>query len=416
MCPPPNATNPEDRRGEAPGEEPIKKKKNQKGKGIGKFGNSASPSGGKLSGSWGFGGVVSEGSDIVYRFGEKLGAEVSEASEKAGNVVSETSQVVEKLEDTAEEVVSEVIEEIFGKREVPFSKAEDFVQEFSGNSGKGKEEVSAVVDDVDDIADSEQLDTFDELLEKTKSRISEAYEIVDKFNRKPGASSPEVLDNFTPTSEISDGNESVEELNPNPVVSVSEGSETVEEMLEKARAAISEASELINKFEEKSVAAVPEVSDTVITVEEKVETEVSDVSDITNTVEDKVETEVSEVSDIANIVEDKVETEVSEQRENVTPVVSGISEILDETLTELDTPKDKEKWGNVAPEDVPRDDALEDLKLCLVDTFYGTELGLSASSEVRGEILELVNQLEALNPTPAPMESAGLLNGNWILL
>ncbi|GMI96169.1 FIBRILLIN2 [Hibiscus trionum] len=62
------------------------------------------------------------------------------------------------------------------------------------------------------------------------------------------------------------------------------------------------------------------------------------------------------------------------------------------------------------------DDGVADLKRCLVDTVYGTELGFRASQEVRAEILELVNQLEAVNPTRAPVEATELLDGNWILL
>lgn len=57
-----------------------------------------------------------------------------------------------------------------------------------------------------------------------------------------------------------------------------------------------------------------------------------------------------------------------------------------------------------------------ELKRCLVDSFYGTEFGLRASSETRAEVLELVNQLEAKNPTPAPTEAAALLGGKWMLL
>lgn len=55
------------------------------------------------------------------------------------------------------------------------------------------------------------------------------------------------------------------------------------------------------------------------------------------------------------------------------------------------------------------------LKKRLVDSFYGTNRGLSASSETRGEIVELITQLEAKNPTPAPTEALTLLNGKWIL-
>ncbi|XP_022738173.1 plastid lipid-associated protein 3, chloroplastic-like [Durio zibethinus] len=62
------------------------------------------------------------------------------------------------------------------------------------------------------------------------------------------------------------------------------------------------------------------------------------------------------------------------------------------------------------------DNRVADLKRCLVDTVYGTELGFRAGPEVRAEVLELVNQLEAVNPTGAPVEAAQLLDGNWILL
>ncbi|KAL6553195.1 prolyl aminopeptidase [Orobanche gracilis] len=55
------------------------------------------------------------------------------------------------------------------------------------------------------------------------------------------------------------------------------------------------------------------------------------------------------------------------------------------------------------------------LKKQLVDSFYGTNKGLSASSETRAEIVELITHLEAKNPTPAPTEALTLLNGKWIL-
>nr|GMC78652.1 plastid-lipid-associated protein, chloroplastic [Ipomoea batatas] len=42
------------------------------------------------------------------------------------------------------------------------------------------------------------------------------------------------------------------------------------------------------------------------------------------------------------------------------------------------------------------------LKKQLVDSFYGTNRGLGASSETRAEVVELITQLEAKNPTPAP--------------
>ncbi len=58
---------------------------------------------------------------------------------------------------------------------------------------------------------------------------------------------------------------------------------------------------------------------------------------------------------------------------------------------------------------------IDRLKKALIDSFYGTDRGLRASSETRAEIVELITQLEAKNPTPAPTEALPLLNGKWIL-
>lgn len=58
---------------------------------------------------------------------------------------------------------------------------------------------------------------------------------------------------------------------------------------------------------------------------------------------------------------------------------------------------------------------IKNLKRALVDSFYGTDRGLKARSETRAEIVELITQLEAKNPTPAPTEALSLLNGKWIL-
>lgn len=64
------------------------------------------------------------------------------------------------------------------------------------------------------------------------------------------------------------------------------------------------------------------------------------------------------------------------------------------------------------PKEAPE---ITSLKKALVDSFYGTNLGLSATSETRAEIVELITQLEAKNPTPAPTEALTLLNGKWVL-
>ena len=48
---------------------------------------------------------------------------------------------------------------------------------------------------------------------------------------------------------------------------------------------------------------------------------------------------------------------------------------------------------------------IERLKKALVDSFYGTDHGLKATSETRAEIVELITQLKAKNPTAAPTEA-----------
>ncbi|KAJ6804115.1 putative plastid-lipid-associated protein 2, chloroplastic [Iris pallida] len=57
-----------------------------------------------------------------------------------------------------------------------------------------------------------------------------------------------------------------------------------------------------------------------------------------------------------------------------------------------------------------------ELKKRLLDAVAGSERGLAASSERRAEIVELITQLEAKNPTPAPTEAIALLDGKWILV
>lgn len=109
-------------------------------------------------------------------------------------------------------------------------------------------------------------------------------------------------------------------------------------------------------------------------------------------------------------------------------------EASDTKLPDADPPRYEDEWeeggadgeyidkGNGSPATTIKgqteeaDDKLEGLKLALVDTVYGTELGFRTGSEVRAEVSELVTQLEAANPTSAPVEEPGLLNGTWVLL
>ncbi|KAL2348909.1 hypothetical protein Fmac_002909 [Flemingia macrophylla] len=100
-------------------------------------------------------------------------------------------------------------------------------------------------------------------------------------------------------------------------------------------------------------------------------------------------------------------------------------------LPDSDPPKDDDEWEEPGPSAAAGDGYIdvgngtpaaaaeypvEGLKRALVDTVYGTELGIRAGSEVRAEVSELVTQLEAANPTLAPVEEPALLNGNWVLL
>ncbi|KAF8712787.1 hypothetical protein HU200_028559 [Digitaria exilis] len=61
----------------------------------------------------------------------------------------------------------------------------------------------------------------------------------------------------------------------------------------------------------------------------------------------------------------------------------------------------------------PEASEVASLKARLKEALYGTERGLRASSETRAEIVELITQLEARNPTPAPTEALTLLNGKY---
>ncbi|XP_068635535.1 probable plastid-lipid-associated protein 3, chloroplastic [Aristolochia californica] len=92
-------------------------------------------------------------------------------------------------------------------------------------------------------------------------------------------------------------------------------------------------------------------------------------------------------------------------------------------IAATDPPEYEDEWGEekgsgdyLSGNETASGDKNGDLKRCLVDSFYGTELGLRASVETRAEIVELIKQLEAVNPTPAPTQVAGPLDGTWILV
>ncbi|KAG2561378.1 probable plastid-lipid-associated protein 2, chloroplastic [Panicum virgatum] len=69
----------------------------------------------------------------------------------------------------------------------------------------------------------------------------------------------------------------------------------------------------------------------------------------------------------------------------------------------------------VAEAPAPEASEVARLKARLKEALDGAERGLRASSETRAEVVELIAQLEARNPTPAPTEALALLDGKWIL-
>ena len=95
------------------------------------------------------------------------------------------------------------------------------------------------------------------------------------------------------------------------------------------------------------------------------------------------------------------------------PVVLVRTALDDEWGPEKVEPAGEGSTVAVVKEEKPKE--IDSLKKALVDSFYGTDRGLKATSETRAEIVELITQLEAKNPTPAPTEALTLLNGKWIL-
>ncbi|XP_014517588.1 plastid-lipid-associated protein, chloroplastic [Vigna radiata var. radiata] len=87
----------------------------------------------------------------------------------------------------------------------------------------------------------------------------------------------------------------------------------------------------------------------------------------------------------------------------------------DEWGTEKEEKEEAYGGGVAVEEKVAVEPETENLKKALVGSFYGTNRGLKATSETRAEIVELITQLEAKNPTPAPTDALTLLNGKWIL-
>lgn len=59
--------------------------------------------------------------------------------------------------------------------------------------------------------------------------------------------------------------------------------------------------------------------------------------------------------------------------------------------------------------------AVAAVKAQLLDSFFGTNRGLSASAETRTEVNELIARLESFNPTPSPTAAMEALAGTWRL-
>eukprot|EP00798_Chlamydomonas_sp_ICE-L_P002365 gene2365-8673_t len=68
--------------------------------------------------------------------------------------------------------------------------------------------------------------------------------------------------------------------------------------------------------------------------------------------------------------------------------------------------------GSTALDAYGDDVSPSDLKAALLDSLYGTERGLSARSEIRAEINELISQLEAGSTLPSSSEVLDKLNEN----
>ncbi|PHT39910.1 putative plastid-lipid-associated protein 3, chloroplastic [Capsicum baccatum] len=123
---------------------------------------------------------------------------------------------------------------------------------------------------------------------------------------------------------------------------------------------------------------------------------------------DRVKNEVASVN--------KATSFVDELGEKLEPELQLVTSLLDsDPLKVVDELGVTELMGRLTAV-VVQEERVAELKRSLIDTVYGTDFGLKASSEVRAEALELVAQLEAANPTPNPVESPELLDGNWILV
>lgn len=97
------------------------------------------------------------------------------------------------------------------------------------------------------------------------------------------------------------------------------------------------------------------------------------------------------------------------------PPANSIDEGYVEALNDGTLEPTSNTSSDSSSEEQYEDDDVEDLKQQLIDTLYGTERGLRASSDTRAEVIELITQLEAKNPTEAPTAALTLLNGKWVL-
>lgn len=101
--------------------------------------------------------------------------------------------------------------------------------------------------------------------------------------------------------------------------------------------------------------------------------------------------------------------------DDTTSMIEPRSDELSERNDVATAEKDEYDEEGSEEEEGEKGKGVEELKQDLVNALYGTCRGMCASRETIADISELITQLEAQNPTPAPTEALTLLNGKWIL-
>eukprot|EP00898_Chlorokybus_atmophyticus_P003034 jgi/Chlat1/3731/Chrsp259S03883 len=114
---------------------------------------------------------------------------------------------------------------------------------------------------------------------------------------------------------------------------------------------------------------------------------------------------------------DRLSRDVEETVEKAgTSFNKAVRSMVEDARDVVDDPKLKQK---ARVTDAKLKEGVSDageLKALLIDTLYGLERGLNASSEIRAEISEIIGQLEASNPSEAPTDQLEQLDGEWKLV